>query len=182
MFNHPEGADGLKTMLRRATLLKTDDTGTQQILRKLRGNGERPEDVVRFQDHGISSHAPAGSEGWLAALGGRSDRLAALGFQHKEHRPKNLPEGGVALYDADGKILKIVKDETVFDAGGKPFTVKNATKITIQGKGPVAVGVDGRWIRITDARVDLGMPDPDSPAPAAVVTTAGPSTIVFAKV
>jgi phage gp45-like len=36
---------------------------------------------------------------------------SAIGFEHKDHRPKNLPVGGTALYDATGKILKIVKDE-----------------------------------------------------------------------
>jgi hypothetical protein len=44
----PEGPDGVVAQLRRATLEETDDSGTQQILKKLRGlASERPEDVYR---------------------------------------------------------------------------------------------------------------------------------------
>src|SRR5438105_4752594 len=118
MYDHfPEHREGLISSLRRATVVETDDSGTQQFLKRLRGlASERPEDVYRPQPHGFTSHAPVGSEGILAALGGRSDRMLALGFEHKDKRPKNLPEGGVALYDADGKIIKVVKDEILIDA------------------------------------------------------------------
>ena len=179
----PEGHEGLIAQLRRATVLKTDDSGSQQILKKLRGlASEMPEDIYRPQPHGFSSHAPQGSEGLFLALGGRSDRLLALGFEHKDKRPRNLPEGGVALYDADGKLLKIVKDGTEYDAGKKPVTIRNATKIKIEGADDVAIGVNGRWVRIRPARVDLGVSSPDGEADAKVLTEAGPSDVVWAKV
>jgi phage gp45-like len=167
----PEGQDGLVTGFRRATVLKTDDTGTQQMLKQLRGlRGELPEDVYRPQQHGLSSHAPAGSEGLFLALGARSDRLLGLGFEHKDKRPRNLPEGGVALYDADGKLLKLVKDEVSLDAGGKPVRIVNASKITLD--------VSGTLVVIKPGRIDLG----EDNAANAVVTTGGPSSVVFAKV
>lgn len=108
----PEGQDGLVATLRRATVTRTDDSGTQQILKKMTGlASEQFEDVYRPQMHGISSHAPQGSEGVYLALGGRSDRLLALGFEHKDFRPKNTPEGGTILYNHTGDVVRVFKDQ-----------------------------------------------------------------------
>jgi phage gp45-like len=108
----PEGQEGLIGSLRRATVQKTDDSGTQQILKKMTGlKSETFEDVYRPQPHGFSSHAPSGSEGVYLALGGRSDRLLALGFEHKDYRPKNTPEGGTILYNHTGDVVRVFKDQ-----------------------------------------------------------------------
>jgi phage gp45-like len=108
----PEGKEGLIGSLRRATVTKTDDSGTQQILKKMTGlKTEQFEDVYRPQPHGFSSHAPSGAEGLYLALGGRSDRLVALGFEHKDYRPKNTPEGGTIIYDHTGDAIRVVKDK-----------------------------------------------------------------------
>lgn len=108
----PEGQEGLIGSLRRATVQKTDDSGTQQILKNMTGlKSETFEDVYRPQMHGLSSHAPKGSEGVYLALGGRSDRLLALGFEHKDYRPKNTPEGGTILYNHTGDVVRVFKDQ-----------------------------------------------------------------------
>lgn len=178
----PEGRDATLATLRRATLLEVDDAGTQQIIKRMRGlAAERPEDVYRAQPHGFTSHPPEGSEGLFLALSGRSDRMLGLGFEHKDHRPKSLPPGGAALYDANGKIIKLIKDENVWDAGGKPVTIRNATTIKIEATESVAIGVDGRWIRIRPGRVDLAVKTATEDAPYKVVTEAGPSEVVFAR-
>ncbi|MGJ5205026.1 phage baseplate assembly protein domain-containing protein [Bradyrhizobium sp. HKCCYLR20261] len=108
----PEGQEGLIGTLRRATVQKTDDSGTQQILKNMTGlKSEAFEDVYRPQPHGFSSHAPKGSEGVFLALGGRSDRLLALGFEHKDFRPKNTPEGGTILYNHTGDVVRVFKEQ-----------------------------------------------------------------------
>jgi len=124
----PEGQEGIVAQMRRATVLKTDDSGTQQVLKQMTGlKTETFEDVYRPQPHGITSHAPKGSEGVYLALGGRSDRLLALGFEHKKYRPKDTPEGGVALYDHTGDIIRVFKDN---------LDAVHAKKINIKiGKG-----------------------------------------------
>src|SRR6266705_2115064 len=96
----PEDRDAIRAMIRRATLLAIDDSESQQRL-KLRGlKSEQLDKVVRVQDFGFHSSPPDGAEGLLLALGGRSDRAMALGFEHKAHRPKNRPAGSTAIYDA----------------------------------------------------------------------------------
>jgi hypothetical protein len=124
----PEGQEGMVASLRRATVQKTDDSGTQQILKKMTGlKSETFEDVYRPQPHGFSSHAPEGSEGHYLALGGRSDRLQAIGFEHKKHRPKDTPEGGTVIYNHTGDIIRVFEDN---------LDVVHAKKININiGKG-----------------------------------------------
>ena len=152
----PEGRDSLISGYRRATVMKTDDSGSQQILKEMQGlASEVFSDVYRAQPHGFSSHAPKGSEGFFHALGGRSDRLIALGFEHKDKRPRNLPEGGVALYDADGKLLRMIKDGTDWDFGAKPFTAHNVTKITITADDKIVIE-SKKNVVVKAPRVDLG--------------------------
>lgn len=179
----PEHRESVIGTLRRATSFEIDDSKSQQFVKKMRGlKSEQFEDVHRPQPHGFSSHPPSGSEGIFLALGGRSDRLLALGFEHKDKRYKNLPEGGAAIYDADGKVIKLISDKGVWDNGNKPLEIGNATKIKINGKNDVAIGVDGCWVRVRGGRVDLGVASPDGSAEFGVETSGGTSTVVFAKV
>lgn len=179
----PESRDSVVPAFRRGTVVEVDDAASLQFLRRMRGSaGELPERVPRFQDHGITSNPPAGSEGLLGSLGGRSGRLFALGFQHKDLRPRELPPGGVALYDADGKVLKIVKDEIDLDAGGKPVTIRNASRVKIQATDKVSIGLGDVWINIADGKVHLGVDGPDETATSRVLTEDGPAAKTFAKV
>lgn len=181
-MSYAEHDDALRSMIRRARNLKVDDSGDQQLVDLMGLAGDKPRKVVHFLPHGFSANPPTNSDGLLLALGGRSDRLAYLDGGHKDHRPKSLPAGGTALYDADGKVLKIVKDGTDFDAGGKPVTIRNATKIKIEGSSDVAFGVGTCWVHISGGKVYLGVADADATTNNAVVTVAGPSTKVFAVV
>lgn len=176
-----EHDDAIRSLIRRGVLRKVDDTGTQQLVDLALLAGDEPKKVFRPQQHGLTSNPPIGSEGFVVAMGGRSDRLLYIDGAHKDKRPKNLPAGGVALYDADGKLLKIVKDGTDWDAGGKPLTIRNATKVKIEGTTDVSFGVGSIWVHIVGGKVHLGVADPDGLSTNAVVTVAGPSTKVFAE-
>lgn len=158
---YPEGHDSLIGTARRATLQQVDDSGTQQIVKKLRGlASEQFEDVYRPQAHGLSSNPPVGSEGLFVALGGRSDRLLALGFEHKDYRPKNLPAGAAVLYDASGNVVRVKMTEGIhIDAAKGKVYVKPAAGQNVYLGG---TGGDGTY--------------------ALVVTVAGPAINVLAKI
>lgn len=175
-----EHDDAIRSMIRRGRNLKVDDSGDQQVVDLMGLFGDKPKKVLHVLPHGYSANPPKNSDGLLLALGGRSDRLAYLDGGHKDHRPKNLPIGGTALYDADGKVLKIVKDGIDLDAGGKPVTIRNATTIKIEGTADVAFGIGGCWVRISGGKVYLGVAAADATTSNAVVTVAGPSSKVFA--
>ncbi|WP_022722940.1 phage baseplate assembly protein [Rhodopseudomonas sp. B29] len=138
----PEGQEGLIGSLRRATVQRVDDSGTQQILKQMTGlKSESFEDVYRPQMHGLSSHPPKGSEGVFLALGGRSDRLLALGFEHKDCRPRDLPEGNATLYDDKGNVIWARGDK------GVSINAKAGTVDVLSQKDKVTVKpADGKFV------------------------------------
>lgn len=156
----PEGQDGVLASIRRARVQEVDDSGTQQIFKKMSGlASELPEDIYRPQSHGLSSNPPKDSEGLFLALGGRSDRLIALGFEHKDNRPKDTPSGQTVLYDDKGNVI----------------FAKGSDGILIKAKaGIVAVDPGGK-------NVYLGG-DGKSGNYAKVMTESGPSSNVYVKV
>lgn len=100
-----EHDDALRSMLRRARVLKVYDDGTQQKLDLGVLKNERPEKIVRVLPHGFSSNPNADAEGILLQLGGRSDRSLFLGGEHKDYRQKNLKPGEAVLYDDKGNVI-----------------------------------------------------------------------------
>ncbi|WP_315734160.1 phage baseplate assembly protein [Bradyrhizobium sp. SZCCHNR1093] len=163
----PEGQEGLLGHLRRATVQKTDDSGTQQILKKMTGlKTEHFEDVYRPQMHGFSSHAPSGSEGVFLALGGRSDRLLALGFEHKDHRPKNTPEGGTILYNHTGDVVRVFKDQlevyhtkTIKLSIGAGVKQSDDQSVTItMSKDDVTITKKQAVVKLTDGDIEITHP------------------------
>jgi phage gp45-like len=157
----PEGRDSLIGTLRRGTSLDVDDSGTQQIIKNLRGlASEQFQDVYRPQPHGFSSNPPTGSEGIFLSLGGRSDRLLALGFEHKDKRPKNLPAGASVLYDAQGNVVRMMMANGIqIDASAGKVYVKPGGGQNVYLGG---TGADGSY--------------------APVSTVSGPAVNVLAKI
>lgn len=169
-FGYPENRDSTVGTLRRARVDKIDDSGAQQIMKKLLGlASEKPEDVYRAQGHGLSSYPPAGSEGLFLSLGGRADRLIGLGFEHKDKRIKNLKEGNTVLYDDKGNVV-FAKGDNGLSVNAKTGTVEvrsQTDKVTVKpGDGKfVYLGGDG-----TDGTYDF------------VMTESGPSINVKARI
>lgn len=131
-FYTAEERDAVRGAIRRGTIDRIDDSGTQQIVRRARGGAsEEFGDIYRPQPHGFSSHPPAGSEMLLQAMGGRSDRLLVLGGEHKDHRYRNLPEGAVALYNANGSIATLI---------GQDIKIKSSGTITLESPEIKLVG------------------------------------------
>src|SRR5262245_16551511 len=105
MWRDGERGDGIVGHLRRARVVKVDDSGTQQKVNLRGAASDRPEEVVRVLPHGFASNPPADAEGVLLSLGGRSDRLVFLGGEHKDKRIKDLPSGAAVLYDDKGNVV-----------------------------------------------------------------------------
>lgn len=107
----------------RVTLTKTNDDGEQQTLDYDGLAGEKHTGVVRVQYFGLSSHAPAGSEGMVLTMSDR-DTAMILGIESPSHRPTGMPEGGTRIYDTNGSYVDL-------DAAGTIKAV-SATAITIE--------------------------------------------------
>lgn len=100
-----ENNDAVIATLRRAGVLKVDDSGEQQLVDLIGLASDKPRKVVRVLPHGFSSNPPLQSEGIFKSLGGRSDRGMFIGGEHSEYRQKNLTSGAAVLYDQNGNVI-----------------------------------------------------------------------------
>lgn len=86
-------------------------------------------------------------------------------------------------YGEDKSNIQLTDEEIVITQG------KDASRVTIQqdyvevkGAAECSCGVDGRWVYINQGRVNLGVAGPKEMAPFKVMTEAGPSNVVWAKI
>jgi phage gp45-like len=97
----------------RYAIQKIDDSGEIQLVD---GNGltdEQHTKIMRVYPHGFSSHSIEDAHMVSLGLGGRRDMIVALGGEHKDKRPKNLPKGDTILYNAEGDVIRIFGKETI---------------------------------------------------------------------
>ena len=155
-MTYPNHDDAIRTSLRRVSVTKVDDSGqansnaNQQLVDATGYDSDAPRQMVRIQSHGFSSNPPEGSEGLALALGGRSDRLHVLGLEHSDHRPKNLPSGETALYNAGSVMMQTKGDDLNLSANG---THTMTVKSLVVKCGGVTVTIDGNGIAIMGGKV-----------------------------
>lgn len=149
-----------------ARVKEIDDSGDNQKITAEGYKGERFTEVLRAQPHGFSSRPPVDAVGHFLRFGS-SDRVMALGFE-TQGRPKGLPAGAAALYNADGTIWKLLPAKADLDHGGKNHHARNAGKYRVEVSD---------WIQFDGEAVYLGKP-PYYP----VMTSAGASKHVFAGI
>ena len=97
----------------RYLIQKIDDSKDIQLVD---GNGladEQHTELMRLYPHGFSSHSIKDSHMLALGLGGRRDLLIALGGEHNEKRPKNIPEGDTVLYNAEGDVIRLFGKKTI---------------------------------------------------------------------
>lgn len=132
---HWDHDDGLRGANRRFRVVKVYDDGTQQLLDLSGMKKELPERVWRPMPHGFTSNPPKDSDGYMVAMGDRSDRMLYVDGGHQKYRPRNLPEGALALYNHSGDIIRLFEDNA---------DLIHAKKITLQiGKGQDVSAADG---------------------------------------
>ena len=166
-----EVEDSTDGSLIRVRLKSIDDSGQQQLVAVEGIYGQNIGEAVRLQNFGASSVPPEGAEGLALVSGGRYDRLQILGLEHPDHKPKKLPGGAKAIYDASGNIIKLIgSDGVVFDFTGHGWTAKcKGGTITSDG--------DDFYIDVKTSKLYLGGKKGDTFYP--VVLTSGPSSKVF---
>jgi len=128
----------------RVILSSLDDSGPQQLVQVTGLAGQTIGDAVRSQHYGFSSYPPAGAEGLALLLGGGMDRAHALGMEHPQYRPKNLPMGGSIHYDNAGNYVKIV---------GAALTINHGTKIVLQVGGN-SLTIDAAGFHFAGGEID----------------------------
>ena len=126
-----EERNAVRAMLRRASIVSSDDSGVQQLLALSGLASDLPKKIVHVQPFGFASNPPVGGEGLIVCPGGRSDRAMFLGGEHPDHRPKATPSGGTIIYDANGNMISIVQQN---------IRIVHATQISIEAPQVIVKG------------------------------------------
>lgn len=101
--------------------------------------------IHRVEPHGFASQPIKGAKAILISPNGDDDQSYVLGGEHPSHRPSGIPNGGMAIYDAHGNIIKAVMgDGIVVDVAGSAYTIT---------KGGVSLKVSADGVDITGGTV-----------------------------
>lgn len=133
-------------MLTRAIVTDIVENLQRQNLQVKMHADESADNIERFQNYGMSSFPPAGSEAILAALGGSLDGLVAIAVENKKYRPQG-ESGDVFLYHLEGHNIRLTKDgkilvtatDVIFDVANS-FTIISPETL-IQGPLHVTGGI-----------------------------------------
>lgn len=100
-----------RTQILRAKIIETHDDEEIQRVSFSGLKNQMPTKVGRNLPFGFTSHAPPGSVGHLVSVSGRPDMMWAVGFEHPDHRPRNLSAGFTTIYNAHGDAISLVERE-----------------------------------------------------------------------
>jgi phage gp45-like len=180
-----ENHNGSLGMIRRAAILKVDDSGPQQLVNLQGLASDMPMNVVRVLPHGFSSNPPLQSEGILKSLGGRSDRGMFIGGEHPQYRQRNLPSGNAVLYDDKGNVVWMQGAQGIARTTKQGGIVDTSAQgVTIEAKGNTITIVADNFDIIVNPKANkvyLGG-DPAKDLFALVETAGGTSVNVYAKI
>jgi phage baseplate assembly protein V len=104
-------ANRLRNLVVRAVVNSVDDSGKWQRAQIEASDGETLSGVPVFQPYGFSSNAPVaaggdGPEALVVRIGGRPDNSVIIAIGDRRYRLPNLAAEEVAMYDAQGSIVK----------------------------------------------------------------------------
>jgi len=143
----------LQSMIVRGTVSSIDDALQMQLLNLNIERGHRPTKVEHWHHYGLSFHPHADAEVIAAALGGNRDHLVVLGTSDRRYRLKSLAQGELAVHDDQGQKVHFKRDSVWVETDKKVVAISPK----------VLVGEDNEAL-------------------PRVITEAGPSNVLRAKV
>jgi len=158
--------DAVRSMFRRAQFDAVHDEDAAQQFVSGRGMvRDHLTRIQRAQEFGFSSSPMTGSEGFVLALGGRSDRAVALGINDPKARIKGLNPGTSVLYDAKGNVLfaKASEGIQIQSKEGKVFIkVPQGKRVYLGGNGEDATFAQVATISGPSVNVYAAISEPNS--------------------
>ncbi|MDP3407230.1 phage baseplate assembly protein [Bosea sp. (in: a-proteobacteria)] len=154
----------------RFRVISVDDSGPIQKVTGRGEGGERLENLMRPQPDGLTTVPEVGSLGWAQFAGSRERGIVA-GLENPDKRPSDQPGGSKILYGPDGQKLNLKPGGAISLEGGDGQTF-----------GMKANGDQVLKPKAAGGKVYLGGDPADGGVFARVMTEAGASPFVFAKV
>jgi phage baseplate assembly protein V len=123
----------IRMIVSRAIVSLIDDSKNMQILQLNLMKDEVKSGVERVQNYGFTSHPKPDAQAVVVFIAGNRDHGLVVAVDDTRYRLKNLPEGGVAVYDFDGNCVKLT------EANGIEIEAPNQ-KVTIKASGDIEIG------------------------------------------
>lgn len=123
----------LRMMVGRAIVSLIDDTKNMQIVQLSLMKDEIKDRVERVQNYGFTSRPRIGAEAVVLFIGGNRDQGLVIAADDSRYRIKNLPEGGVAMYDWRGNVVKMTQADGILIEAPEQ-------KVQIKASGDIEVG------------------------------------------
>ncbi len=136
----------LRSMANRAQVTGVVESLQRQNLQLQIENDEAVDDIERFQNYGMTSYPPVGSEAVVMALKGSLDQRIAVAVEKKDLRPKG-EQNDVIVYHAEGHQIRLTSSgqiiitatDVIFEAANS-FTIISPETL-IQGPLHVTGGI-----------------------------------------
>ncbi|EOW9271473.1 phage baseplate assembly protein V [Vibrio cholerae] len=136
----------LRSMANRAQVTGVVESLQRQNLQLQIENDEAVDDIERFQNYGMTSYPPVGSEAVVMALKGSLDQRVAVVVEKKDLRPKG-EQNDVIVYHAEGHQIRLTSSgqiivtatDVIFEAANS-FTIISPETL-IQGPLHVTGGI-----------------------------------------
>ncbi len=136
----------LRSMANRAQVTGVVESLQRQNLQLQIENDEAVDDIERFQNYGMTSYPPVGSEAVVMALKGSLDQRVAVAVEKKDLRPKG-EQNDVIVYHAEGHQIRLTSSgqiivtatDVIFEAANS-FTIISPETL-IQGPLHVTGGI-----------------------------------------
>lgn len=103
----------VQTMIVRGVIkLVNDKTKIQQIQASLLA-GELKDGLERYQEYGLSTNPPSGTEALVVFCGGSRNNGVIVATGDRTFRLKELQPGEVALYTDEGDVIKLGRERKI---------------------------------------------------------------------
>jgi len=123
----------IRMIVSRAIVSLIDDSKNMQIVQLNLMKDETKDGVERVQNYGFTSHPKPDAQAVVLFVSGNRDHGLVVALDDSRYRLKDLPEGGVAVYDFDGNYIKLT------EANGIEIEAPNQ-KVTIKASGDIEIG------------------------------------------
>jgi len=160
-----------------------DDSTNLQLVQLNLMKDEIKDKVERVQNYGFTSHPKPNAQGVVLFVSGNRDQGLVIAVDDSRYRIKNLPEGGVAVYDHDGNFVKLTEDAGIeINAQNKKVVVHAAEDIELGSNLKKLVNEEFKDIfnnhvhNYMDSVGPTAVPTPKSTSsPASIAVTSAPN-------
>lgn len=122
----------LGNLLARGTVVLAKSTTKMQTLQVKLLSGEVKDGVEHFESYGLTAHPKSGAEHITLFMGGDRSHGVTIMVADRRHRPTDLAEGEVALYDDLGHKVHLTRTGIVIHGAGQQITLMDTPKVRME--------------------------------------------------